>query len=144
MIVDWEALADNFEQASADQESFLDLRTGSIVGWSSEMEGLVEVGELRRAVAAEPQRYARIEGPSPAVLKEWMEEFALKEGAGVEGALLLGALDGTRGLRSFRIGLQDLPELRDRWRALERRRVREAVRAWLAVLGLQPENPPPW
>ena len=142
LAINWRELERAFEGGgdAAATEWYLDRMTGKL---ECLIEGDPDSEAVRDRLDRDVDRYARIEPPGTEEEYAWMEEFV----AGVSHAKatkdLQRALEGAGTFKRFRETLNRYPELRDQWFAVRERRTREAMVAWLAAQGIEPQTPLP-
>jgi len=144
LAINWRELERAFEGGgdAAATEWYLDRVTGKL---ECLIEGDPDSEAVRDRLDRDVDRYARVEPPGTEEEYGWMEEFV----AGVRNAKaakdLQRALEGAGTFKRFRQTLDRYTELRDEWFAVREGRTREAMVAWLAAQGIEPQTslPPP-
>jgi len=139
--VNWSDLEIAFERNSPDQESFLDLQTGDLL---SITDGEPDAPSRRAKVAAEPDRFLRVDPASSREQYRWMERFV---GSVVDDALrerLLVAIDGKGAFRRFKDVLLAFPAERERWFAYRSDLLHFHMQTWLDHMKIDVGQPPPW
>ena len=141
ITVNWSDLEIAFERNSPDQESFLDLENGDLL---SIVEGEPDAAARRARVAANPERYLRVDPASSREQYRWMERFVSSV---VDEALrerLLIAIDGKGAFRRFKDVLLAFPAERERWFAYRSELLHFHIQTWLDHMKIEVGNVPPW
>jgi hypothetical protein len=139
--VKWDNVEIAFERNSPELHSFIDRETGEVV---VAVDGLPEDEETRRLIAADPERYIRIEPASSREQYRWMERFvATVEEQPLRDRLLL-AIDGKGAFRRFKDVLLSYPQERERWFNYRGDLLHYHINQWFESKGLEPDPPSPW
>jgi hypothetical protein len=93
---------------------------------------------LRRAIADEPERYARIEPIDQETTLRWMNEFTDQLEEGAEQAALRTALTSTTPIRAFVLAAREVGA-HERWNRFRLERVHEHIASWSSEHDLTPE-----
>jgi hypothetical protein len=139
--LNWSDLEIAFERNSPDQESFLDLENGDLLAI---VEGEPDAASRRAKVAANPERYLRVDPASSREQYRWMERFVSSV---VEPALrerLLVSIDGKGAFRRFKDVLLAFPGERERWFAYRSEILHFHMQTWIEHMKIEVANPPPW
>lgn len=142
LAINWRELERAFEAAdeTVATEWYLDRATGKL---ECLIEGDPDSEAVRTRLDSHSERYARVEPPGPDEEIVWMEEFAAGVGNAKAKRDLDRALGGAGAFKRFREVVLRYPDLRDQWFALREGRIREAILAWLASNGIEPQSPMP-
>lgn len=140
--INWRELERAFEGGgdAAATEWYLDRATGKL---ECLVEGDPDSEAVRDRLERAVDRYARIEPPGPEEEITWMEEFVAGVANRKAAKDLQRALEGAGAFKRFREVLNRYADLRDDWFATRERRTREAMLAWLAAQGIEPQTPIP-
>ncbi|MCG5053156.1 MAG: UPF0158 family protein [Myxococcales bacterium] len=141
ITVNWSDLEIAFERNSPDQESFLDLEAGDLL---SITEGEPDAPARRAKVAANPDRYLRVDPASSREQYRWMERFV---GSVADDALrdrLLVAIDGKGAFRRFKDVLLAFPAERERWFSYRSDLLHFHMQTWVEHMKIETANSPPW
>ena len=105
----------------------------------------VPPGDARLAqVREQTTRYAPIEAIPSRIQYQWLDDFIRQvEEPGVK-ARMEAAINGKGAFRRFKDILLTLPEERRRWFEFRDARMRERIVEWVAEVGVQATNLPPW
>jgi hypothetical protein len=141
ITVNWSDLEIAFERNSPDQESFLDLENGDLL---SIVEGEPDAAARRARVAANPERYLRVDPASSREQYRWMERFVLSVSDEALHERLLIAIDGKGAFRRFKDVLLAFPAERERWFAYRSELLHFHIQTWLDHMKIEVANVPPW
>src|SRR5580692_12219180 len=141
ITVNWSDLEIAFERNSPDQESFLDLENGDLL---SIVEGEPDAGARRARVAANPERYLRVDPASSREQYRWMERFVGSVSDPPLRERLLIAIDGKGAFRRFKDVLLAYPAERERWFTYRAELLHWHIQTWLEQHDIQATNEPPW
>jgi hypothetical protein len=124
--VRWDALANAFENNSADVKSYLRLETGEVF---RAVAGIARTEILREISSSDD--YVRIDPIRSREQYRWMDQFVASVEDDTLREALLGAMDGGGAFKRFKVALLDWPEERECWYAFRATRVRAFMEAWL-------------
>ena len=131
--VDLGELCMALDDASAEHSWYLDLESGEVLFFASDME---DQAELEERLDASPDRYERV----PAV-ESWeayrdMEDFieTIRDSHLTE--LLEVAIAGSGAFRRFKDVLARFPEERERWFGFKNQRLKDRALEWLEEIGV--------
>jgi hypothetical protein len=141
ITVNWSDLEIAFERNSPDQESFLDLENGDLL---SIVEGEPDAAARRARVAANPERYLRVDPASSREQYRWMERFVSSVADEALHERLLIAIDGKGAFRRFKDVLLAFPAERERWFAYRSELLHFHIQTWLDHMKIEVANVPPW
>ena len=141
ITVNWSDLEIAFERNSPDQESFLDLENGDLLAI---VEGEPDAAARRARVAANPERYLRIDPASSREQYRWMERFVTSVSDEALRERLLIAIDGKGAFRRFKDVLLAFPAERERWFGYRSELLHFHIQTWLDHMKIEVANPPPW
>lgn len=141
ITVNWSDLEIAFERNSPDQESFLDLENGDLLAI---VEGEPDASARRARVAANPNRYMRVDPASSREQYRWMERFVSSVSDPALRERLLIAIDGKGAFRRFKDVLLAFPAERERWFAYRSELLHFHIQTWLDHMTIEVANPPPW
>jgi hypothetical protein len=121
------------------------------VNWSdleidllSIVDGEPDAAARRARVAANPNRYLRIDPASSREQYRWMERFVASVSDPPLRERLLIAIDGKGAFRRFKDVLLAFPAERERWFAYRSELLHFHIQTWLDHMDIQVANPPPW
>ncbi len=139
--VNWDNVEIAFERNSPDLHSYIDRVAGDVV---VVVDGVAEDAERRRLVAAEPERFVKIDPASSREQYRWMERFvASVEDPQLRERLLI-AIDGKGAFRRFKDVLLTYPAERERWFNYRADLLHHHINQWFAGKDLDPDPPCPW
>jgi len=141
ITVNWSDLEIAFERNSPDQESFLDLENGDLL---SIVDGEPDAAARRARVAANPNRYLRIDPASSREQYRWMERFVASVSDPPLRERLLIAIDGKGAFRRFKDVLLAFPAERERWFSYRSELLHFHIQTWLDHMDIEVANQPPW
>ena len=141
ITVNWSDLEIAFERNSPDQESFLDLENGDLM---SIVDGEPDAAARRAKVAANPERYLRIDPASSREQYRWMERFVGSVADLPLRERLIIAIDGKGAFRRFKDVLLAFPAERERWFAYRSEVLHFHIQTWLEHMKVEVANTPPW
>jgi hypothetical protein len=141
ITVNWSDLEIAFERNSPDQESFLDLDNGDLL---SIVDGEPDAAARRAKVAANPERFLRVDPASSREQYRWMERFVSSVAEGPLRERLLIAIDGKGAFRRFKDVLLAFPAERERWFAYRADVLHFHIQTWVEHSKIEVANPPPW
>jgi Uncharacterised protein family (UPF0158) len=141
ITVNWSDLEIAFERNSPDQESFLDLENGDLL---SIVDGEPDAASRRSKVAANPNRYLRVDPASSREQYRWMERFVSSVAEGPLRERLLIAIDGKGAFRRFKDVLLAFPAERERWFTYRADVLHFHIQTWIEHTKIEVANPPPW
>jgi hypothetical protein len=139
--VSWDNVEIAFERNSPDLHSYIDRESGEVV---VAVDGVAEDAERRRLVAAEPERFVRIDPASSREQYRWMERFVVSVEDPQLRERLLIAIDGKGAFRRFKDVLLTYPAERERWFNYRADLLHHHINQWFASKSLEPEPPAPW
>src|SRR5579872_2887506 len=139
--VNWSDLEIAFERNSPDQESFLDLENGDLLAI---IEGEPDAAARRARVAANPNRFLRVDPASSREQYRWMERFVASVSEPALRERLLIAIDGKGAFRRFKDVLLAFPAERERWFSYRSELLHFHIQTWLDHMKIEVANPPPW
>src|SRR5579872_6136847 len=139
--VNWSDLEIAFERNSPDQESFLDLENGDLLAI---IEGEPDAAARRARVAANPNRFLRVDPASSREQYRWMERFVASVSEPALRERLLIAIDGKGAFRRFKDVLLAYPAERERWFSYRAELLHWHIHNWLGEHGISATNDPPW
>ena len=139
--MNWSDLEIAFERNSPDQESFLDLENGDLL---SIVDGEPDAAARRARVAANPERYLRVDPASSREQYRWMERFVSSVADQALRERLLIAIDGKGAFRRFKDVLLAFPAERERWFAYRSELLHFHIQTWLDHMKIEVANAPPW
>ena len=139
--VNWPDVETAFERNAPGLHSYIDRTSGEVL---AVMEATEEDAERRAQVAADPERYIKIEPASSREQYKWMERFvALVEESELRDRLLV-TIDGKGAFRRFKDVLLSFPNDRERWFNYRGELLHFHINRWFEAKQLQPDPPPPW
>lgn len=141
MHIDWEKLEGAFVSASAENRAFLLPESGELV-WLSEDMHSKERAEI--ADRLDGEKWCEIDAPNSREVWNWMAAFAETVPSARLRELLEVALNGRGAFRRFKDVLRGEPAIEQQWFHYETEQMRSAIERWVAELGVEVENPPPW
>lgn len=139
--LNWSDLEIAFERNSPDQESFLDLENGDLL---AVVEGEPDAASRRAKVAANPERYLRIDPASSREQYRWMERFVSSVTEPALRERLLVSIDGKGAFRRFKDVLLAFPGERERWFAYRSEVLHFHIQTWIEHTKIEVASPPPW
>src|SRR3569833_493891 len=139
--LNWSDLEIAFERNSPDQESFLDLENGDLLAI---VEGEPDAASRRAKVAANPERFLRIDPASSREQYRWMERFVSSVTEPALRERLLVSIDGKGAFRRFKDVLLAFPGERERWFAYRSEVLHFHIQTWLGHMKIEVASPPPW
>jgi hypothetical protein len=139
--LNWSDLEIAFERNSPDQESFLDLDNGDLLAI---VEGEPDAASRRAKVAANPERYLRIDPASSREQYRWMERFVSSVTEPALRERLLVSIDGKGAFRRFKDVLLAFPGERERWFAYRSEVLHFHIQTWIDHMKIEVASPPPW
>lgn len=139
--VNWDNVEIAFERNAPDLHSYIDQVTGDVV---VVVDGVAEDLDRRRQVAAEPDRFVKIDPASSREQYRWMERFvASVEDPQLRERLLI-SIDGKGAFRRFKDVLLTYPAERERWFNYRADLLHHHINQWFEQKQLAPEPPSPW
>lgn len=139
--VNWSSLETAFERNAPELHSFIDRETGDIV---VVVDGRIEDEENQHRIAAEPERFVKIDPASSREQYRWMERFVASLADGQLREKLLQSIDGKGAFRRFKDVLLGYPDDRERWFNYRSSLLHHHINQWFKGKNLAPEPPPPW
>ncbi|HVR60336.1 MAG TPA: UPF0158 family protein [Polyangia bacterium] len=139
--MNWSDLEIAFERNSPDQESFLDLENGDLLAI---IEGEPDAAARRARVAANPNRFLRVDPASSREQYRWMERFVASVSEPALRERLLIAIDGKGAFRRFKDVLLAFPAERERWFSYRSELLHFHIQTWLDHMKIEVANQPPW
>ena len=139
VAVDWEALADAFENNAPEVHSYLHLTTGEVL---RVVDGVAD--PTMHVRIASDGTYLRIDPVSSREQYRWMERFIPMVDAGELRDRLTQAIDGKGAFRRFKDVLMSFAPERERWFVFRSERLRTFMETWLAAHAIQPVARPEW
>jgi hypothetical protein len=139
--VSWDSVETAFERNSPDLHSYIDRETGEVL---VAVDGAAEDAEARRQIAADPERYVKIDPASSREQYRWMERFVTSVAESELRDRLLIAIDGKGAFRRFKDALLSFPAERERWFNYRANLLHFHINQWFESKGLEPDPPSPW
>jgi hypothetical protein len=139
--VNWIEFETAFERNAPDLESFLDTRSGDVIGVSP---SAVDYAEQRAKVQAGGENMVRIEPAASREQYKWMERFVAQVTDEALRERLLIAIDGKGAFRRFKDVLLNYPVDREKWFTFRGELLHWHMLKWLEKEQLEPLEPPPW
>jgi len=139
--IDWDALESAVERNAPDTESFLDATSGQVV---TIVQGDPEAPVLKRQVADNIEKFARIDPASSREQYRWMERFVSSVAEDALRERLIISIDGKGAFRRFKDVLLAYPAERERWFSYRSELLHWHIHGWLEDNGLVSAEPPPW
>jgi hypothetical protein len=138
--VDFDQLGSAFVEKPGTIEFRLDVESGELL-WLHGLEDDPDEQALRRRIAADPLRFARVPLEGDEELRRDGEAFLPTVADEDLQGRLRAALASTRPRRRYFDALARYPEEQRRWLDFAERRLADRVVAWLASVGVAPDLP---
>ena len=141
ITVNWSDLEIAFERNSPDQESFLDLENGDLLAI---VDGEPDAAARRAKVAANPERYLRVDPASSREQYRWMERFVSSVSDPPLRERLLISIDGKGAFRRFKDVLLAFPAERERWFVYRSEVLHFHIQTWVEHTKIEVANLALW
>ncbi|MFP4038026.1 MAG: UPF0158 family protein [Desulfobacteraceae bacterium] len=135
LAIDLDELCQAMEDASYENEYYLDLETGEILFLSDYIDE-EETDRLRKGLDEDPDRYEQVPSVDSREGYKDMEDFIETVEDEHLAELLEVAIDGRGAFRRFKDVLLNYPEERERWFRFKDERMRERVLEWLEEISI--------
>lgn len=139
--INWEAATAAFERNSPQSCSYIDQETGEV--WLVSNVAALD-DEVNQMIAANPERYIKIEPASSREQYGWMDRFVATVTEPKLKEKLLVAIDGKGAFRRFKDVLLSFPQERERWFNYRAVYLHSYINSWLKEKELETDPPTPW